>query len=576
MCRNCDLELTVSDDGARTGLPADPVAAAPDTATVFRGGAVYTLDPRQPWADAVAVRGRDIIAVGSDDHVRAAAGGDARLVELAGRMVMPGFVEAHIHPLLGGFLTSGVDLQQPGKAAALAAVAAYARAHPNGPVRGFGWRMDMFGPDGPNRADLDAILPDRPALMFAIDGHSLWVNSATLAVAGITADSPDPVPGFSYYVRDADGHPTGFVLETPAMLPIADAVEPMTTALLEQLFETWLPKAAAAGITAVFDAGVPPTADGSAGLAGIYRDLAAQGRLPFRVVACHLIKDPPIDDAVRQAVALGAVLDSELVRAGVLKIVGDGTAEGHTAHLLEPYADKPDWYGQSPFSEAQWHRLVAEADAAGLDIHIHALGDRTVRVALDAIEAAIRANPPRDRRHAIAHLQFVDAADLPRFGALGVIAQFSANWFSADPGSVDTTIRRCGTERQAGMYRVRELLDSGATVAFGTDWPAAGWYSTYKPLDAIEVAVTRRLIGSPEAPLLEPADQRLDLAQALHANTLGAARQLRLEHLVGSLQPGKRADLLVLGENLFQVAPHRIAATAVEMTMMNGRFTHGG
>ena len=332
----------------------------------------------------------------------------------------------------------------------------------------------------------------------------------------------------------------------------------------------------AAGITAVFDAGVPPTADGSAGLAGIYRDLAAQGRLPFRVVACHLIKDPPIDDAVRQAVALGAVLDSELVRAGVLKIVGDGTAEGHTAHLLEPYADKPDWYGQSPFSEAQWHRLVAEADAAGLDIHIHALGDRTVRVALDAIEAAIRANPPRDRRHAIAHLQFVDAADLPRFGALGVIAQFSANWFSADPGSVDTTIRRCGTERQAGMYRVRELLDSGATVAFGTDWPAAGWYSTYKPLDAIEVAVTRRLIGSPEAPLLEPADQRLDLAQALHANTLGAARQLRLEHLVGSLQPGKRADLLVLGENLFQVAPHRIAATAVEMTMMNGRFTHGG
>lgn len=577
MCHACGWTKTVAPGAAATvGLARSVPSPAPETTTLFRGGLVYTLDPRRPWAQAVAVRGRDIIAVGSDAEARAAAGAHARVIDLAGRLVLPGFVEAHTHPLLGGFLTSGVDLQVPTKADALAAVADYARTHVSGPVCGFGWRMDMFGPDGPHREDLDAILPDRPALLFAIDGHSLWVNSKTLQIAGVTADSADPVPGFSYCARDADGQPTGFVLETPAMLRIADAVTPMTKTLLAQLFQAWLPKAAAAGITAVFDAGLPPDDTESGGLASVYVDLETQDRLPFRVVACHLVKEPPVDNAVQQALTLKDFLDGELVRAGVLKIVGDGTAEGHTAYLLAPYADRPDSCGQSPFSEDQWRRLVIDADAAGLDVHIHAIGDRTVRLALDAIEAAMRANAPRDRRHAIAHLQFIDDTDLPRFGELGVIAQFSANWFSADPGSVDTTIQRCGIERQRRMYLVKTLLDRGAAVTFGTDWPAAGWFSTYKPLDAIQVAMTRQLIGSPSAPALEPTDQRLSLAQALEANTLAAARQLRLDHLVGSLQTGKRADLVVLQRNLFELPAERIAATPVDMTMMNGRFTHGG
>ncbi len=550
------------------------VAVLSSVTTLFRGGAVYTLDSRLPWAEAIAVRGRDIIAVGSDEEVCAAAGSDARVIELAGRMVLPGFIEAHIHPLIGGFLASGVDLQLPTRQAALAAIAEYARTHPAGTVRGFGWRVDMFGPDGPHRTDLDAIVPDRPVLLFAIDGHSAWVNSKTLEVAGITADSPDPVPGFSFYTRDASGQPTGFVLETPAVLPIAGAVEPMTKALLSRLFADWAPKAAAAGITAVFDAGMPADGTEPGELAAIYTDLEALGQLPFRVVASHMVKEAPIGDAVRHTLRLTQLLDTELVRGGVLKILGDGTIEGHTACLLAPYADLPGSTGQSPFSADQWRQLVTEADAAGIDVHIHAIGDGTVRLALDAIEAAILVNPARDRRHTIAHLQFVDDADLARFGELGVIAQFSANWLSADPSSVDTAIARCGPERQRKMYRPRAVLDGGATVTFGTDWPAAGWFSTYKPLDSIQVAVTRRLIGSPEAPVLEPTDQKLDLHQALHANTLAAAQQLRLDHLAGSLQTGKRADLVVLGDNLFDLPAQCIAATTVDMTMMNGRFTH--
>lgn len=573
MCGNCDLATRIDTPAASGSVQPVMPSASDAVTTVFRGGAVYTMDPATPWATAVAVRGDRIIAVGSDADAMAAAGQNARLVELDGRMLLPGFVEGHIHPLVGGFFTSGVDLQVPTKADALAAIADYAGAHPDGPVRGFGWRMDMFGPEGPRREDLDAIVPDRPVLLFAIDAHSVWVNSATLELAGISRDTPDPAPGFSYYARDADGEPTGFVLEVAAFLPIADAVEPITAELFGRMVSDWLPAAAAAGITAVFDAGMPPAGEDPSALASVYTDLEAQGRLPFRVVLSHLLKGPPIDDGVARTLAMRERFSTELVRGGVLKIVGDGTVEGHTGYLLAPYSDK-DSVGQSSLSDDDWRRLVTAADAAGIDIHIHAVGDATARAALDAIEAAIKANPARDRRHAIAHLQLVDETDLPRFAELGVIAQFSPNWIAVDP-SIETIRARLGDERLSRHYLLRTILECGATISFGTDWPAAGWFSTYRPLDAVESAVTRRTLGEPDAPVMAPADQRLDLAQALHANTLAAAHQLRLDDVVGSLVVGKRADLVVLRENLFDVPSHRIASTAVEMTMMNGRFTYG-
>lgn len=575
MCGSCEVVTGVGlptvDRTTKTATAQPFVSAA---TTVFRGGAVYTLDPAQPWAQAVAVRGVEIIAVGTDDEALSAAGDEARIVDLDGRMVLPGFVEGHIHPLLGGFFTSGVDLQVPTKADALAAIEDYAAVHPEGPVRGFGWRMDMFGPEGPRREDLDVLLPDRPALFFAIDAHSLWVNSAALRVAGVTADSPDPVPRFSYYARDADGQPTGFVLEAAAMLPLADAVEPITAELFGRMVGDWLPAAAAAGITAVFEAGMPPAGADPGALAEVYTTLEAQGRLPFRVVLSHFVKGPPIENVVDQVLAQRRGYDTELVRGGVLKIVGDGTVEGHTGYLLNPYTDKPDSCGQSALTDDQWRCLVTEADAAGIDVHIHAVGDATARCALDAIEAAIAANPPRDRRHAIAHLQIVDESDLPRFAELGVIAQFSPNWIAVDP-SLETIRTRLGDERVSRHYQLRSILEGGAAISFGTDWPAAGWFSTYKPLDALESAVTRRTLGDPGAAVMAPADERLELAQALEANTLSSARQLRLDHLVGSLQVGKRADLVVLRENLFDIPSHRIASTPIDMTMMNGRFTHG-
>lgn len=560
-----------ADGSAPAPAPTSAPGAGPGADFVFHNGPIYTVAGTDPWAQGLAVTGNTISYVGDEAGAMALAGPDTRVVDLGGKLLMPGFVEGHIHPFLGAFLSHGVDLQVPTKDDALAAIAQYAQDNPDGPVRGFGWRVDMFGPDGPTRAELDEVLPDRAGFFFAIDAHSMWANSKALELAGVNRDSPDPVPGFSYYQRDADGDPTGYVLEVDAVLSLVDAIDPISTEGMQGMLEEWLPKASAAGITSVFDAGVPPVGGDQAAIIELYAAIEDKGALPFRVVASYSVKSPPFDDAVAEFNGLRQRIGTDLVTVGFVKIVGDGTQGGYTAWLLEPYADKPDSTGGSPFTEDQWHQMIGRIDAAGIDVHVHACGERTARVALDAVEQAIAANPPRDRRHTVAHLVYVEDPDSARFGELGVTAQFSANWMSADPDTVTNMAGRYGAPRKDNFYRIQDVLRSGGRVSLGTDWPAAGYFSTYKPLDSIQIGVTRQLIGDPGAEVLAPADQRLTVQQAVHANTLGAAYQIRLEDKVGSLEAGKRADLIVLDRNILEIDPHDIHGTTITMTMMDGR-----
>ncbi|MCB8882775.1 amidohydrolase [Acidisoma cellulosilytica] len=550
-----------------------PVAANDAEADiVFHNGPVYTVDEKNLWARAVAVKAERIIYVGDDAGVQHFIGPKTRVIDLQGRMLLPGFVEGHIHPVLGSTVTRGIDLQFNSQAEVFAELRKNKDNLIGGVVRGFGWRYSAFPTTGPRKEDLDAIWPDTPVLLAAIDAHSAWANSKALSLAGITKDTPDPNPGFSYFQRDPVTHePTGWLVEVPAILQVLAAAMPFTPEYIAASLDEWLPKASAAGITSLFDAGlqIVPNDVGFQ----YYTDLEKAGELPVRIVGSYYHVDPSIDP-VPLISDLKTTFNTELVKASVLKLNMDGVDAARTAAMLEPYTDMPSVTGDSLLTPAMLNDIVLRADAKGLDIHVHSIGDRATRLTLSAMEAAIKTNPARDRRFTIAHCQGIDAADLPRFKQLGVIAEFSGQWAAPDPYWAEITTARWGKERANNTYRFGTLVRDGARITFGTDWPAASHYSTYRPLEAIEVGVTRCELGAVGQTPLPPQDERITLPQAIHANTLAAAHQIRLDHKVGSIEVGKDADLIVLDRNLFEAKPEQIHQAKVLLTLMGGQIRY--
>jgi predicted amidohydrolase YtcJ len=554
--------------------PGDPMRRGPHEADfVFRNGPVFTADSKQPWARAVAVRDGAIVYVGEVGAAGDYTGPTTRVIELDGKLLLPGFVEGQLHPILGATLTQGVNVQYATREETLQALAAWrAKAGKVDVVRGYGWRYDAFGPYGPAKSDLDALWPDTPVVLLSIDTRAAWANSTALRLAGIVRGIPDPRPGFSFFQRDAaTGDPTGYVVEMPAVMRLLLGAASLTGRMVSTALADWLPKAAAEGITSLFDAGIELMAD-SDGL-GLYESIERAKRLPCRIVACYRYDDPALDPMPRVR-RLRDRARTEFVRADVLKIVLDGTEAQYTAALIKPYADRPGVRGNLVLNRGLTRDTVIRADAEGFDVTFHAFGDRAVRLALDSIEASIRANGERERRHTIAHLSVVSDNDLPRFADLGVVAQFPAQCAVPDAFWKTVTSARLGRGRADSTYRIGSLLRSGAIVSFGTGWPAAAHRSTFRPLDAIETAVTRRPLGSHADAPLPPADEAITLAQGIVANTLSAARQLRLDHKVGSIAIGKRADLVVLDRDIFKRPSHRIHEAQVELTMMNGVVRH--
>jgi predicted amidohydrolase YtcJ len=562
---------TLSAEPSFIAEAAPAAKASPDI--VFRNGPVYTVDSSKPWARAVAVKGKRIVYVGDDAGVQEFIGPQTRVVDLAGKMLLPGFIEGHTHPLGGAAITRGVDLQFDTREEMLDALRAYRdKIGKVDFVRGFGWRYNAFPTTGPRKEDLDAIWPDTPVFLAGIDGHGAWTNSSGLARAGVTKDTEDPLPGFSYYQRDpATGEPTGFLVEVPVMIQTLNAIKPFDRDYIAESLRVWLPRASAAGITTLFDAGMQVVSDVEG--FGIYQELERAGKLPFRVIGSYYHNNPAIDP-VPLIKALRSQFHSELVKASVLKLNMDGGDNAHTGVFLAPYADKPETSGDPLLPMQLFNDIVRRADAEGIDIHVHCIGDRATRLTLDAVEAAIKANPPRDRRNAIAHCTLVDPQDEPRFAKLGVVAQFSPQWGVADKPWQFVTRARLGSERADRVYRVGSMLRAGGVLSFGADWPAANSYSTYKPLDEIEIATTRRELDKPDGPQLPSPEEVITLEAALKAATMGPAWQLGMEREVGSIEVGKFADLVVLEKNLFEVASRDIHKTKVAMTVMNGRVTH--
>ena len=535
---------------------------------LFTGGPVLTTEGREGrGATAVAVTGDRITAVGGDE-VLELRGPRTEVVDLAGRLLLPGFQDAHVHPVPAGLELTQCDLTGTRTAAeTVAAVRAYADAHPEREwITGGGWSMEAFEGGTPTKELLDAVVPDRPVYLPNRDHHGAWVNSRALALAGITRDTPDPADGRIERDPSGSGEPSG-TLQEGAMQLVGRLAPPATpadrlTALLHAQRHLH-----ALGVTAWQDALVGDFL-GMDNPAEAYLTAARDGSLTARVVGALWWDRERGAEQIPELVEKRAALTHARFRAGTVKLMLDGVAETGTAALLDPYLDKCGCAtanrGTSFIDPGQLPKYVTELDALGFQCHFHALGDRAVRDALDAIEAARTANGRSDTRPHLAHLQVVHPEDIPRFARLGATANIQPLWAAHEPQMDELTIPFLGTERAAWQYPFGALLRSGATLAAGSDWPV----SSPDPLEGIHVAVNRVTPGADGAPVFLPAE-RLGLAEALTAYTAGSAYVNHLDD-TGRVRVGALADLVVLDRDPFAAAPEGIADTRVALTYVGG------
>lgn len=543
---------------------------------VFKNGAIYTIDNKNPKVEAIAITGKKISYVGKNEGVNVLIGNKTKIVDLKGQMLMPGFIESHIHPTLALF-TKGADLQYDNINDLIINLKKWRDEHPEtNVIQGFGWRYFLFPTTGPTKAELDKEFPDKPVMLIAIDCHSAWVNSKALEIAGINAKSPDPAPGISYFQRDPKtNEPTGWVVETMAEQELLAKLAPPTIEAVNAATAEQLPKFAAAGITAIFDAGIGtiPTESGFEA----YQKLEKSNKLPTRIVGSYYWNNPQITDPIEKLLALHKKFNSELVKINTLKIMYDGGESQHTAVMLKPYADQPKTYGDFQINPKLVAAAVLKAQANGLNTHAHSYGDSTTKTYLNAIEEAQKTYPNSHSRHTAAHAMFLTNNEITRFVKMKVTMQTSAQWFTPDP-TFELILKIVGKDVVYTEYaRMNSMLKAGGRLAFGTDWPASGWVATYRPLDAIQVAITRAILpqyGKQEVlPIVPPTEERITLDQALKAYTLDAAYVLGLENSIGSLKVGKAADIVILEKDLHKIAASEISNTKVMLTMMNGKIT---
>lgn len=532
--------------------------ATPDL--VLRGGFVYTMDATRRWADAVAVSNGKIVYVGSSSGAEALATARTRVFDLKGRMVLPGFHDSHVHPVSGGVELGQCDLNGLTSAEQVyEAIRKYSAEHRDRPwVVGGGWDLPLFPDANPRREALDALVPDKPAYLSAADGHSAWVNSRALEKSGITKDTPDPPQG--RIEREAGtGVPSGALRES-AMDLVAKNIPKLTSADRIEGLRKALAMANRFGITSLQEASATEE------ILEAYRELDRRRELTARVLAAQYV-DPAQDEAqVPELVKRRARYAGERLRATAAKIFADGVIESHTAALLEPYVDRPGDRGIANLEPDLFNRLVARLDREGFQLHVHAIGDRGVRLALDALEAAEKANGRRDARHTIAHLELIHPDDRSRFARLGVVANFQPLWAYRDPYISKLTEPVLGPERSRWLYPIGSVARTGAVLAAGSDWSV----SSMNPLEATQIAVTRRGLTDSRGESWLP-EERIDLATMLAAYTVGGAYVFGHERETGSIEVGKAADLVVLDRNLFSIPPQDIHRTKVLLTLLEGR-----
>jgi len=522
-------------------------------------GKVWTGDPGRPWAEAVAVRGDKIFAVGTTVDVRKLASSAANLVDLGGALVLPGFIDSHTHFLAGGFALKSIQLRAArSREEFVALIAAKARELGKGRwvVNGDWDHQEFSPPELPCKDWIDAVTPDNPVCVNRLDGHMVLANSAALKLAGVTKDTPVP-PGGEIVKDPVTGEPTGILKDTAMDLVYAKIPEPSLADKLEAAGAS-LRHAAENGVTSVHEMADAASFE-------VFEELAKRSGLTARVHAYI----PITEVGTLARLKLKSPFGGPYLKLAGLKAFMDGSLGSATANFFEPYTDDPGTSGLlhgQMFPEGIMEKRIMEADRAGLQLAIHAIGDRANSLLLDMYEKAVAANGPRDRRWRVEHAQHLRPADIVRFGRLGLVAAVQPYHLVDDGRWAEGKI---GPERARTTYAFRSLREAGATLAFGSDWTVA----PLSPVLGIYAAVTRRTIDGKKPGGWVP-EEKISVEEAVRAYTVNGAYVEFAEAVKGTIQAGKLADMVVLDRDIFTIIPEEIAGVKVEMTVFDGKIVY--
>ena len=573
------LAALLSVCAALSACDSEPESNTEAADLLIHNAMIYTVDEANPWAQAAAIRAGRFVYIGSDAGVHAFHGPNTQSIDLGGKLVLPGLIDSHTHPgsiAIKGNEDTSRNLPYPAsKAEILAWVKNYAAAHPQPELILTGhWQVDVFGVEGPRKEDLDAVVPDRPVVLLDDSGHSKWVNSAFLEMIGVDENTPDEVPGVSFFARDPDGDPTGWVKEAGMLryFSAKAALVPEHHELVERV-ERVLHHLSRTGVTSLFDAGNMGVEDR---VYAAVAELDRSERLPLRYEATYHIRLPDqIPTAIEELKQLRDRYAGDRLRFNTVKIHFDGINEIRTAAVLEPYSDDPGNFGGTTISGEALEEFILKLDREAIDLHLHTNSDAAARIALDAVEGARkRADSELATRVTLCHLELIDDADFSRFRELGVIANFTLHWNGI--GYLTSWGPSIGPKRTAQRFRIRPLIEDGAIVSYSSDETTIAGLPRTSPFFSMQIGHNRQEVGAaPDSEIVAPVGERLDLEDIVEGYTKAGAYQLRAEDDLGTIEVGKLADLIVLNKDLFETDRYEIHTVAPTAVLLAGELVQG-
>ena len=565
-------------------LIAASVYALESADIVIINGKVYTVNEKQPRAESVAIKDGNIVYVGAVDGAKALIGEKTNVIDAAGKMILPGFVSGHDHLVASNWTKVGVDLS-PGKSKAdyLAMIKAHAQAHPDDAfLYGYGWNYTTYG-SRPTAAELDTVAPKHKAILFDYTIHDAWLNTAMLQAGGIDKNTKDKQPGFSYWVRDKDGNPTGNAVELAWFSAYIDSGAWNREKLVKDSQKVLYDNAASQGWTAVVNIGlVTPNISNIEKNNNEYdyamkllHELEKNGALKLRTFMHMIYKngEGDVDDLVATTLQFREKYDSDMLRMAAIKIHPEANWGTHTSLLLQPYTDRPDYQGIRGISAERVEEVILKANAAGIDVSLHADGSATVRATIDAVEKS-RQQGNTDERNSLQHFAVVHPRDMMRVKKMQIPVNLTPIWRTDWSDGYQLALDKIGKARAHGYFQMLgTVVRTGTRVSIAADVPSTP-PALAGALLQLEAAMTRRNPADSFSKAWPPKSEAITLEQGLKALTIDPAWQTRMEDKIGSLEVGKYADIVMLDKNLFDLEPDEIAEVNVLATMVNGKFTY--